>query len=352
MFLADKNFNLKYFITREGSRWKGKFSDWQLDRYKKALNKRYELEQIPLANSPKVYIHKYDYHWLYLASIRKSFEYKLVSSPEEADAIIFQTNVDESLNLENKDIYIFYGEPEIYTKVHFSKLSKDFFEKNRVTIISHHPDPAYFLTPTGPFKFIRTILFDPFLHSATIEDLEKIDGSDRKKSIFTITSALSGIAGNDNKKRGIEKIIEKGIKLDLYGRISRAAVSIKNYKGTCTYKYKLMKKYKYNLILENSPEEEWWVSEKIYDALICGCMPIYYGSDKVFKILPSDWFYFLPSFEDDELAKLQKFINSDAYLTIANNRREIAEYVDRNFSFFSAIETAVNHKPFQFYIED
>ena len=345
-----KKFNLRYFILREYYRWEDKFNSWKISRHKKVLRKRYADSRVLIENVPNVYIHNYGYEWGYLASIKNDFSFNWVDDPAMADAVVFITVVDESLNLENKDIYIFYTEPKVYTKVHFNRLSSNFFEKNRVAVITHHPDPAYFLTPTGPFKFIRSIIYTPSLHGATAQDLNAIDGRSRNKKVFTITSALSGIAGNNNKKIFIEKLIERELDLDVYGRFSRAAFSIKNYIGTCSYKYRLLGQYKYNLILENSPEEDWYITEKIYDALLCGCMPIFHGSRRIYELFPAQWFYHLPSFEDHELDKLEEFIKTDAYLAVANQRKEIAEHIDKNFLFLSAIDKAVNHRLIEFTI--
>lgn len=348
--MSEKKFNLRYSLLREYYRWEDKFNNWRVGRYKNQLRKRYSSNAKHIDGVPNVYIHNYGYEWVYLSSTRDKFLFNLVNDPNKADAIIFQTKVDESLNLENKDIYLFYGEPKIYTKVHFNALTQKFFDSNRVTVISHHPEASLFLDKSGPYKFIRSILHNPYFHSATPKELRAMDGKARNKTMFTITSALAGIEANDNKKKYIEKLINRGCEIDLFGRFSRAAFSVKSYRGTCTYKYKLLAKYKYNFILENTPDEDWWISEKIYDALICGCMPIYHGSKKIFEVLPAEWFYYLPNFEDEELIKLEAFIKTDAYLAISKNRQEISDYIDQNFSFFSAIERVVNNEPLRQYI--
>lgn len=349
MSLFGPKFSIRYTLFRECYRWLDKFDNWRLKRSKASLVKCHK-SKIGDPNLPNVYIHRYGYEWLYLSSLRRSFNFNLVTDPLLADAVVFQSLVDENLPLKDKDVYLFYGEPKVYSSLHFNKLSEDFFRNNRVTVISHHPDPSYFLTPTGPFKFIRSALYPPFLHGATEQDLVDADGNDRRKKIITITSALSGISGNDNKKKFIEKFIARDKELNVFGRFSRAASSVKNYRGTCAYKYRLLIQYRFNLILENSPEEEWYITEKIYDSLLCGCMPIFHGSDKVRELLPPEWFYHLPSFEDEELDKLEEFMKTDAYLEVANNRKEIANFIDQNFSFYSAIEKVVNHVPLKYLI--
>jgi hypothetical protein len=189
-----------------------------------------------------------------------------------------------------------------------------------------------------------------FSHWATADELKSIDNERRKKLIVTITSALSGTEGNENKRKYIQQFLSKNRELDVYGRFNRAAFSIKKYKGICAFKYQVLREYKYNLIIENSPNEDWWVTEKIFDSLLCGCMPIYHGSRKVFDLLPHDWFYFLADFEDESLNRLNSFLQTNAYLTVANNREKIALYITENFSAFSAIEDIVNGRPLKFNI--
>ena len=134
---------------------------------------------------------------------------------------------------------------------------------------------------------------------------------------------------------------------DLYGRFSRDVFTLPNYRGLCAFKYKLLARYRYNLVIENSPSELGYITEKIFDALICGCMPIFHGTDKVFEILPKEWFYYLPSLDNDELNKLNNFLKTDAYLRVAKHRKEIADFIDKNYSFYSMVEKFLSNEPIQ-----
>jgi hypothetical protein len=55
----------------------------------------------------------------------------------------------------------------------------------------------------------------------------------------------------------------------------------------------------------------------------------------------------LPSFEDEELQKLDNFLKTDAYLSVANHRQEIADFIDQNYSFYSMIDKFLSGKPIQ-----
>ena len=331
---------IHYSISREYYRWLSKFNDRQVASLNQSLRDRYISENRG-KKSKKVYIDRLGYEWFYTSAINTSYSYELVDTPEEADLVIFLVIVREELNITNKDVLIVIREPKDYAPLYVNRLSKEFFENNRVTILSHLDSPEYFIHGAENFqsiKYIRSFFYPNFHHWATPEVLESIDKAPRKKLIFTLTSGLSGIPGNSLRKRFIGRLSKTNSRFDFYGRFSRDAFSLKNYRGLCSLKYQLLASYRYNLILENSPGEVGYITEKIFDALICGCMPIFHGTRKIFDMLPAKWFYYLPSLEDDEVEKLNQFLQTDAYLEVSNNRKEIAEYIDRNLGFYSMIE--------------
>ena len=340
---------IHYSIARECYRWLNKFNDYKVERLNNSLRERYISENRG-KKLKKVYIDRLGYEWFYTSAINTNFSYELVDTPEEADLVVFLVIVREELNIINKDVLIVIREPKDYAPMYLNHLSKAFFENNGVTVMSHLDSPKYFIHNAEniqSIKFIRSFFYPNFHHWATSEALENIDKVPRKKLIFTLTSGLSGIPGNSLRKRFIERLAKTNSQFDFYGRFSRDAFSLKNYKGLCSLKYKLLASYKYNLILENSPGEVGYITEKIFDALICGCMPVFHGSKKIFELLPAKWFYYLPSLEDDEVEKLNRFLKTDAYLVVANNRKEIAQYIDENLGFYQMIENHLNEKNIQ-----
>jgi hypothetical protein len=50
-------------------------------------------------------------------------------------------------------------------------------------------------------------------------------------------------------------------------------------------KYKILKRYDFNLCFENSLVP-YYCSEKIWQAIYCGCLPIYYGQDSIYQDFP------------------------------------------------------------------
>jgi hypothetical protein len=148
---------------------------------------------------------------------------------------------------------------------------------------------------------------------------------------------INGIPGYQNRRLFLENFSAANPSFDLFGKFSESAAAIPSYKGQCIFKWKTVSQYKYSLVIENSTDD-YYISEKIFDALICGSMPIYYGSDKIFDVLPKEWFYYLPSLKDSEIGKLNAFIATDAYKAVSLNRAEICKVIYEKFSFYSALE--------------
>ena len=335
-----------YSIARECYRWLNKFNDHQVAKLNHSLRERY-IHEYRGKKSKKVYIDRLGYEWFYTSAIAPTVSYELVDAPGDADLIIFLVIVREELNIINKDVLIVIREPKDYAHLYLNHLSDDFFRNNRVTILSHLDSPDYFIQSPQAHQFIRSFFYPNFHHWATADALNSLGNKKRQKLIFALTSGLSGIPGNALRKQFIERLSQTNPQFDFYGRFSRDAFSLKSYRGLCSFKYRLLANYKYNLILENSPWEEGYITEKIFDALICGCMPIFHGTNKIFELLPKEWFYYLPSLDDAEVEKLNKFLQTDAYLVVAKNRDNIAQYIDQKFGFYSMIEKFLNGQDVQ-----
>jgi Glycosyltransferase family 10 (fucosyltransferase) C-term len=64
--------------------------------------------------------------------------------------------------------------------------------------------------------------------------------------------------------------------------------------------------YYYNLAIENYADNDWYVSEKLWDSLLGWCLPIYYGGSAADKLLPPGSFLRLPSQDEKGLAYIQE----------------------------------------------
>ena len=132
---------------------------------------------------------------------------------------------------------------------------------------------------------------------------------------------------------------QKEKNFDLYGRnwdnkifgiknkYHKAALSV--YKGPVEDKIITMSNYKFALCIENIVYEG-YITEKIFDSLFAGCIPVYYGAPDVTKYIPKNCFIdyrdfknevdlnsYLHNFTKSDFLEYQKnilqFLNSDKF---------------------------------------
>lgn len=84
----------------------------------------------------------------------------------------------------------------------------------------------------------------------------------------------------------------------------------------------ILRKYTFVLIIENT-DADGYVSEKLYDALIAGCIPIYYGNNNARVNIPADVYVDLRKFDTSKA--LQEYLDGLSIDDIAGMRKTILE---------------------------
>lgn len=84
------------------------------------------------------------------------------------------------------------------------------------------------------------------------------------------------------------------------GRLSRLSSRFKtkvfgipafpSYKGAISDKSAILKRARFSFCYENSRDLSNYITEKIFDSLVSGCVPIYWGADNVLDYIPADCF--------------------------------------------------------------
>lgn len=72
------------------------------------------------------------------------------------------------------------------------------------------------------------------------------------------------------------------------------------YKGVCEKKIDVLIEYKFNICTENMNGINGLVTEKIFDSIIAGCIPIYEGASDIFEYVPKGLFINLADFKSAE----------------------------------------------------
>lgn len=73
-------------------------------------------------------------------------------------------------------------------------------------------------------------------------------------------------------------------------------------------KKKLINKYKFIFILENSSEYNGYITDKIFETFLSGSVPVYFGAENINKYIPESCFINIRNFKD--LNNLYSFLNS------------------------------------------
>jgi hypothetical protein len=325
--------------------------DKLLSRYLKFREKKYRREYLlRYSTDRKIKVCTYQtafyrhYTRFFTSSNAQDHRFYLVPEPEEADVVAFINTVDDKVLRLGQKAILFFHEPLDYAHLYQTEVHENRLPKSNLEVVSHLPSPTLFIKNPDGICFHRSIPYVHFHHMATYDQLNTIDDTKRTKLICSIASGLNGIPGYQNRRRFFEMFSDSNPLFDLFGKFNEFSSAIPSYRGQCLFKWKTVSQYKYSLVIENSTDD-YYISEKIFDALICGSMPIYHGSDKIFEIIPKEWFYYLPSLDDSEISKLNGFLATDAYKTVSENRADICNTVYEKFSFYSALERLLTNEP-------
>lgn len=143
----------------------------------------------------------------------------------------------------------------------------------------------------------------------------------------------------DERRMIIKYFAAKGF--DLYGfgwdKANDSAVAVA-YRGTVDDKKETLSQYKFAFCLENSIFQG-YVTEKIFDSMFAGCVPIYYGAPDVHDHIPRNAFIDLRDFKTyDDLHAFLRDMSEEVYLTyIANikaflHSREYHRFTEEHYA--------------------
>lgn len=175
---------------------------------------------------------------------------------------------------------------------------------------------------SGPDDFAPKPDYMPAIwyHSNSFRELDEMPAPPKTKLCSWITSGISRSSNHRHRLNFINLLQEREVNFDLYGR------NLPNWtrnNGFVHNKWHAVAPYYYNLAIENYAENEWYVSEKLWDALLAWCLPIYYGGGAADKLLPAGSFLRLPSLDEKGVEFIQEVTATPDYWQEA--REKIAE---------------------------
>jgi hypothetical protein len=143
--------------------------------------------------------------------------------------------------------------------------------------------------------------------------------------------------------------------IDFLGRVKRCIPSLgsklfgyrpfPSYRGEVRDKGDVLRRSKFSYCYENSKDLTNYITEKIFDSLVNGCVPVYWGADNVLEYIPANCFIDRRIFKGT--AAVHEFLLSISPEHYSEYQSNIARFLDseaaRKFSSEYIVSTIVRH---------
>lgn len=158
---------------------------------------------------------------------------------------------------------------------------------------------------------------------------------------FPKTKKLSAVVSGKyefrlNYVKEVSQRLPRGI--DIFGRGLETAGLGSNYQGELSHRgnCKLggLADYQYTLAIENSQQPNYW-TEKLADAFLAGCMPLYWGCPNIYDFFPKDALHLIDLDSPDEITKILQHKPSAANLAAIGEAREL---ILNNYNIWPTVE--------------
>ncbi|MEL7474210.1 MAG: glycosyltransferase family 10 [Planctomycetota bacterium] len=113
--------------------------------------------------------------------------------------------------------------------------------------------------------------------------------------LVCVTSGKAMTPGHEARLRFLRLLRDRGVPFDLFGRDLPSDLE---GRGEISDKADVFDSAAFALVLENDASGRHYVTEKLWDALVCWCAPIYWGSRAADRMIPGESMIRLPDLEE------------------------------------------------------
>lgn len=123
---------------------------------------------------------------------------------------------------------------------------------------------------------------------------------------------------------------------DFWGKVRRPFIRLRtrlfgykpfpSYQGEVRDKGEVLRRSKFSYCYENTRDLSNYITEKIFDSFLYGCVPVYWGADNVLEYIPSDCFIDRRIFKDT--AAVHEFLLSISSADYAIYQSNIARFLN------------------------
>jgi hypothetical protein len=113
--------------------------------------------------------------------------------------------------------------------------------------------------------------------------------------LVAVSSGEQSLQGHRDRLAFLARLRAENVPFELFGRNIPAPLGSR---GQIQYKSSVLRPARLTLVLENDAEGDLYVTEKLWDALLCWSLPIYWGSRAAERLIPADAIIRLPDLGD------------------------------------------------------
>ncbi|MGQ4646389.1 glycosyltransferase family 10 domain-containing protein [Lyngbya aestuarii] len=232
-------------------------------------------------------------------------EFPSLKSPESRFSNLLDKLIKQPDNREIDIKLRLRGVPQ--ERIIFLVREPPFEEKQQQRIEQYQQAKAYCGYVSGPDEFAPIPDYMPAIWylANSFRDLQEMQPPEKQRFCSWITSGIARTANHRQRLAFLKLLREGNLEFDLYGR---GLPDWAGGYGQVTSKWHAMAPYYYNLAIENYHQSDWYVTEKLWDALLAWCLPIYYGGAAADQLLPPGSFIRLPSQDEKGLAYIKEVI--------------------------------------------
>lgn len=106
------------------------------------------------------------------------------------------------------------------------------------------------------------------------------------------------------------------------------------YRGTCASKRRTLAGYRFSICFENAIDIPGYITEKVFDCFLAGCVPVYWGAPNVTDYIPTECFIDARSFDsyEDLYSLMVNMPESQRLSYVESARRFLSSEAGRKFS--------------------
>lgn len=254
-----------------------------------------------------------------------------INLPKDCVAALYRSSVEKYKNIIPSKSYLIRNESKIITPIEWdNNYLKNF--KKVFTYCDNLADKNKFVTlklPNNPFKKIRKGLehkdkFCCAVYSNKSSNLKNELYTERNNFIRWYEQNHPDLfdlygynwdLGEIKDYPFLPKFIKKR---KIFRKVFNPEYP--SYKGLVDNKYELLEQYKFSLAYENVKDVSGYISEKIFDCLNSGTIPIYWGANDILEYIPKNCFIDRRDFSSlESLFDFMKNMPDDEYLEYQNN---------------------------------